>query len=57
MNSDSNQEFIEKFEKFEKEYLKNPDSEEIASEYLDILFDLASKSISRYSLADRRAHV
>ena len=52
MNSDSNQEFIEKFEKFEKEYLKNPDSEEIASEYLDILFDLASKQEDEQSLRE-----
>lgn len=43
MNSDSNQEFLEKIQNIEKEYLKNPDIEEIANEYLTMLFDLASK--------------
>ena len=43
MNSDSNQEFLEKIQNIEKEYLKNPDIEEIASEYLKMLCELAEK--------------
>ncbi|MDU5047332.1 MAG: hypothetical protein E6233_09490, partial [Streptococcus sp.] len=50
MSSDSNQEFLEKFEKIEKEYLKNPELEEIASEYLKMLRDLASKQDDEKSL-------
>ena len=52
MNSDSNQEFIEKFEKIEKEYLKNPDSEEIASQYIKMLWGLASKQDDEQGLKD-----
>ena len=52
MNSDSNQEFIEKFEKIEKEYLNNLDSEEIASEYLKMLWSLALKQDDEQGLKD-----
>ena len=52
MSSDSNQEFIEKFEKIEKEYLKNPDLEEIASEYLKMLCDLALQQDDEQSLQE-----
>ena len=52
MSSDSNQEFIEKFEKIEKEYLKNPDLEEIASEYLKMLCDLALQQDDEQSLKE-----
>ena len=50
MNSDSNQEFLEKFQNIEKEYLKNPDSEEIASEYLKMLRDLAKSQADEQAL-------
>ena len=52
MNSDSNQEFLERFQNIEKEYLKNPDSEEIGSEYLKMLRELALKQEDKQGLRD-----
>ena len=52
MNSDSNQEFLERFQNIEKEYLKNPDSEEIGSEYLKMLRELALKQEDKQGLKD-----
>ncbi|WP_201552405.1 DUF2971 domain-containing protein [Streptococcus salivarius] len=43
MSSDSNQRFLKKIEKIEKEYLKNPDVEVIVNQYLITLGELAIK--------------
>ena len=43
MCSDKNQEFFEKFQNIEKEYLKSPNVEKNARKYLEILKDLASQ--------------
>ena len=52
MNSDSNQEFLEKFQNIEKEYLKSPNVEKNASKYLEILKDLASQQDDEQGLKD-----
>ena len=50
MSSDSNQEFFEKYEKVRKEYLENPNSEKVASEYLSLLCNLAMKQEDKETL-------
>lgn len=52
MSSDSNQEFFEKFQNVEKEYLKSPNVEDNASKYLEILEDLASQQEDGSGLKD-----
>ena len=50
MSSGSEQEFLEEYEKISKEYLENPNSEEIAIKYISFLCSLAFKQEDKGTL-------